>query len=115
MHEVSLVSELIRLAVEERDRSAEGKRILRLTVGVGELSCANPEALRFAFETLSPGTVVEGAQLEIEKTPIIGRCQDCGEAAELDDTFGPCPKCGGKEVRLEGQFDVRLKSIEVED
>jgi hydrogenase nickel incorporation protein HypA/HybF len=115
MHEVSLVSEMIRLAESEVARAAAGGRVLRLRISVGPLSCASAEALRFAFELLASGTSFEGAELEIDEPPLVCDCEECGAQSEVADASDGCPVCGSSQVSLDGSRDVLLESIDVED
>ena len=57
-----------------------------------------------AFEMLSPGTVLEGAELVIDEVSFNSVCAACGHAAVVttDDLIGHlfiCPECGaGQEI-----------------
>jgi hydrogenase nickel incorporation protein HypA/HybF len=66
VHEARLCLSLIDLAVE---RLAEGERVVRLRVEVGDLSGVVPEALAGAFPICAGGTPAEGAFLALERTP----------------------------------------------
>lgn len=64
MHEVSLAMGLIELVVE--DAAGRGLRQVDvLEVTIGDWSGVNPEALRFAFLALRPGTLCQSADLAI--------------------------------------------------
>lgn len=65
MHEMSIALHLVD-AVRAR---AEGARVVRVRVRIGELAAVLPEALRFAFEVACEGTALDGARLEIERVP----------------------------------------------
>ena len=93
---------------------AGATRILAIRLCVGKWSCAVPEALRFAFEAVSPGTMAEGAMLEIETPDPALLCPHCGREYPAADLFSPCPACaatGGTPLR--GR-ELHLVSVEVE-
>ncbi|MEM7761995.1 MAG: hydrogenase maturation nickel metallochaperone HypA, partial [Cyanobacteria bacterium P01_A01_bin.40] len=51
--------------------------IERLVLNIGELSGVVPEALEFAFEVLTPGTIAENALLEINTIAVVCHCPKC--------------------------------------
>jgi hydrogenase nickel incorporation protein HypA/HybF len=114
MHETAIVRELISSAESEMSRAGARGRARRVEVVIGRLSGASPEAVRFAFECLSPGTRLEGSRLDIREVAPVCRCAACGAANQIDDIFAACPACGSLDVSIEGGRDLVLQSIEVE-
>lgn len=99
MHEASLMSNL--LAIVERAAVDEGGGPVRVVhMKIGELSGVNADALRFAFDCMSPGTVAEGGTLEIERVPLAIRCKGCGATAHPDDLVFVCAACGSFEIEI---------------
>jgi len=115
MHEAAIAEELISAAQAEVARSGARGRVVRLEVTVGRLSGVSPEALRFAFERLAPGTPLQGACLEIAEPKARCRCEQCGKETETDELFGGCPACGSAAAVIEGGRELLLQAIEVED
>ncbi|WP_018110616.1 hydrogenase maturation nickel metallochaperone HypA [Thermus igniterrae] len=114
MHEVGLAQELVRLA-EEAARQHGASRVRRLGLRLGALSGVVEEALRFAFEAVSPGTLCEGAELAVEHVPLKSYCPHCQEAFLSEDRYGIalCPRCGEPSAEvLEGREFV-LSYVEV--
>jgi hydrogenase nickel incorporation protein HypA/HybF len=64
-----------------------------LTMNIGELSGVIPEALEFAFEVLTPGTIAENAQLEINSIPVVCYCQKCDRTFQPEADIFACPQC----------------------
>jgi hydrogenase nickel insertion protein HypA len=60
MHEVSIMEEAVRLAVDAA-KSAGKDRVLALRLRVGALSGVVPEAMRFAFDVVCRNTIAAGA------------------------------------------------------
>jgi len=95
-------------------RQAGGSRVHRLRLKVGVLSGVVPEALRFAFQALSPGTVAEGARLEIIPVPARHWCRTCRQEFEnIDDMIPDCPRCRTPTLVARGGRELELDSLEV--
>lgn len=102
MHEIGL----IQAVMDEVSRVAEAngvKRVTRVRLVVGRLNGAIPEALEFAFSVLTPGTMFEGARLEIESVPVRLNCPHCGAESQGEDLAYFCPECGGRARIVAGQ------------
>jgi hydrogenase nickel incorporation protein HypA/HybF len=115
MHELAIVQELIKLAEVELSRARFEGKVKVLTIKVGKLSGASPEALQFAFEAVAPSTRLKGARLDIEEPKPMCRCLNCGFEQEVDGYLFECPACGSGDIVIDGGRDLRLDSLEVED
>jgi hydrogenase nickel incorporation protein HypA/HybF len=115
VHELAIVDALIAQVRQEVQRAGAVGSVTRVELVVGRFSGVCPDSLRFAFEMLAPGTIVEGAELALSQPPAIARCRTCGAETQLDDLAGTCPQCQSPEVSLEGSRDLVLQSIELED
>lgn len=112
MHEVSLCQRLIGILEAEGRAQGFGRvRVVRLEVG--ELSCVEPEALRFAFEASRGGTIAAGATLEIRTVPAGAWCVACGATRTVTRTLWRCPACGGDDLLPEGGSELRIADVEV--
>ena len=111
MHEVSICQHLLALLEQEAKRHGVNK-IIRLRVEIGRLSCLEPEALRFAFDTMAPGTIAEAAELQIDQPPIRATCKDCGVTVQLETRFGPCTSCGSARLEVHRGDEMRLLEME---
>lgn len=108
MHEMGLMDRLL------ADALATGAASIRkLRVRIGALSGVEPDALRFAFAALSPGTPAEGAALEIDPAPVRMACDRCGASYEASPARYACPSCGSSSGDIVGGTEVELLSIEV--
>jgi hydrogenase nickel incorporation protein HypA/HybF len=115
VHELSIVQTLIEQVQGEVERAGVGGRITRVALAIGRLSGVNPDAMRFAFQMLAPGTVVQEAELSIAEPKATCACRHCGARAEVDELLARCPACGSEEVSIEGGRDLLLQSIDVEE
>jgi len=72
-----------------------------------------PASLVFAFEVISQGTELEGAELAIEQVPAAGVCRDCGSHTVLPDFPLMCSACGGLDVDVTEGEELQVDSIEL--
>src|SRR5437773_10160888 len=92
MHEVGIMQSAVDLAVTQaREQGAE--RIHTLTLRIGRLAGVVPEALRFAFEVVTAGTLAERAELIVEETAVVCFCSACQQEFRRDDFIFACPAC----------------------
>jgi hydrogenase nickel incorporation protein HypA/HybF len=109
MHELAIVSSILDLVAE----AAQGRRVRRVTLEIGELSSVVPDAIEFCFPEVVRGTIAAGAELEIRRIPARARCEECGADFATPSLITPC-RCGSMNfVRLQGE-ELNLKSLEVE-
>lgn len=105
MHEYSLMEnvteEISRRLADQGICWAGAVKSFRLRVGSLELH--SEESFKQAFAMQAKGTVLDGAELELEIVPGFIKCEKCGEVRDLDigeaDGHDPypiveCPKCG---------------------
>jgi hydrogenase nickel incorporation protein HypA/HybF len=99
MHELGITRNIVSIVTEK----AQGEQVRRVTIAIGKLSAVLPEAIRFCFNIVSQGTIVEGADLEILEIPGTAECRTCGSQFELEQLYGRCP-CGSADInRLTGE------------
>jgi hydrogenase nickel incorporation protein HypA/HybF len=115
LHELSIVESLIEQVEKEVRRSGHDGRVVHLDVVIGRLSGVNIDSVRFAFDLLSPGTVLEDADLRIAERKAICLCETCKARTEIEDLATSCPACGGECITFEGGQDLFLESIELVD
>lgn len=108
MHELSLIQDLLEAVCQSAAENSIN-RVSLVKLVVGEWHGALPEALDFAFQALTPGTVCEGAALEVETVPALLQCRQCGREYKCGEFPFLCGSCGaggarvlqGKELYLE--------------
>ena len=82
MHEASLAGGVLQL-VEDAARREGFTRLISLRLEAGELAGVDVRALRFALESLAPGTLLQGAQIAIETPPGQAWCLGCGQTVAI--------------------------------
>lgn len=95
-------------------RARGGCRVHRIVLRIGALSGVEPEALRFAFEAVTPGTPAADAELEIENIPARAYCRRCAEEFSAPDSFVfACPKCGAPAGEFRTGRELELSRMEI--
>ena len=113
MHELSLTQNLVAIA-EQHARREGAVRIRTLTLQIGVLSGVIPEAVEFAFETCSRGTMAENARLEIVAVPGLGYCPECEQDYPMADLTTTCPRCSGFTLDIRRGQEMALIEMEVD-
>ena len=113
MHEVAIAEE-IKNAVLEQAKEKKAKKINKISMSFGELTSVVPDALDFAFEAVSAGTIMEGAEIEIETIKMKGRCKECGKKFRIKDFNYICPKCSSVRIQLTEGKEMIIKTIDME-
>jgi len=114
VHEMGITQSILDASFAAAEK-AGATRITEIKVSIGELTEIVDFALQFAFESLTPGTMAEGATLEITMVPAKSLCNDCGIEYFHDRFEMLCPTCGGLNlVQLQGR-EMQIDSIEAND
>lgn len=61
MHELAVAESIVSMV----DETAAGRRVRKVTLEIGTLTCISADALRFSFELAAEGTSAAGAELVI--------------------------------------------------
>ena len=110
MHELGITRSIVGIVVE----AARWRRVRQVTVQIGELSGVVADAVRFCFDAVTPGTVAEGAALQIEELRGYARCRPCGREFETPSLLTACA-CGSRQlIRLRGE-EINVRSIVIEE
>ena len=93
MHEVGIIESTLEVIRREAQRHGAA-HVHRVVMRVGAISGAEPDALRFAFHAVTPGSIADGAELEIQVVPARVHCRDCQEDFVVEHGFiFQCPRC----------------------
>jgi len=121
MHEFATMQQIV-YAILEEAKKHNAKEISKVILQVGELTFLGEEQLKFAFDILKEGTIMENAELFIEKIKAEVKCE-CGYSGGIEyglkEEFHiafpilKCPLCG-KEVEIIRGRECLIKSVEME-
>ena len=111
MHELSIASAIVERVLEFAEADPR-KKILGVRLLVGELSCIEPEQLRFCYSAVTKETLLEDSTLEIERVEVEVSCPHCsyrGRPKFWEDALSEvvvatlqCPSCGKAAEAVQG-------------
>ncbi len=112
MHEYSVMNQLVSALLEELG-GRDIDRVKEVRIEVGEMTFLGHEQLRFAYETLSKDTILEGSELNIEEIKSKIKCGGCGYEGGVDYSDKTsvhyqvpvisCPECDSKPEIVQGK------------
>ncbi|MBE9069837.1 hydrogenase maturation nickel metallochaperone HypA [Leptolyngbya cf. ectocarpi LEGE 11479] len=112
MHEISLMQAALTVALDHAQ--AQGaQHIHRLQLQVGDLSGVDPEALAFAFDVVTRGTLAEKAELELIPVPVVCYCSSCQQMFQPLDWVYECPCCHQLSTDIRQGRTLELASLEI--
>jgi hydrogenase nickel incorporation protein HypA/HybF len=93
MHEVGIIESALEVIRREAAKNGAA-HVARVVLRVGAISGVDSEALRFAFEAVTPGSLAAGAELEIQNVPARAHCRECRADFTIEGGFiFQCPRC----------------------
>ena len=110
MHEMSLAQGILQVVLD----AAEDEKILRVRLQVGRLQMVTPDALEFSFRLLAAGTRADEAIIDVQETPAMLRCGQCGSEIELGLPQSNCPSCGASDIEVLAGHEIIVDAIELE-
>ncbi len=114
MHEMSLAGGILRV-VEQAQTREPFARVSLLRLSAGPLAGVEISALRFALDAMAPGTVLEGATIEIDEPPGRAFCMGCGESVEIRSRTDDCPLCGSAKLQPTEGTELKVVDLVVHD
>jgi hydrogenase nickel incorporation protein HypA/HybF len=115
MHELPIVKSIFDICVKHATAN-NAKKILSVTLKVGEISDLQDQWIQRYFDFLSKGTIVEGAKLIIKRVPLVMRCKQCSESFQVNIKEGrqvECPKCMGNKLAYVSGKEYIVESLEI--
>jgi len=119
MHEFSIAASLVE-KLSEFSRNNPDKKIVEVTLTIGELSHIEHEQLRFCYESINTETPLAGSTLQIEQEKAMVLCPHCsyqGRPKYWDDILAgapvvtfQCPSCGQTVEETQGR-ECAIKSV----
>lgn len=120
MHEFSIAAQIVE-SVADYAEAQGASAVLKVRLRVGELACVEAEQLRFCYESITHGTVMENSALEIETFAAEVQCPHChyhgppkyweGALAGFAIPTLQCPGCGRAAEAVQGR-EVEIKSVQ---
>jgi len=102
--------------------SRKAKKVSEVHLVIGELTFLGLEQVRFAYEVLTKGTILESSKLVIKTQKGAVKCDNCGYQGGFSYEDDPlyhlpvptlkCPKCGNS-VNVVAGKECTIKSIKM--
>ncbi len=112
MHEMSLCESVLQI-LEDNAKSRGFAKVKTVWLEIGGLAGVELEAMRFAFDAVTRGTLADQARLEIIELPGQAWCMQCARTVQVKQRFDACPDCGGYQLQVIGGEEMRIKELEV--
>ena len=113
MHEVSICESILDILKDEAKKNSASK-VTAVRLKIGELSGVVEDALRFAFEVVTKGSIAEGASLVIEEVPLTARCKACGMEFHIVGYAFSCKHCESPEIQVVSGREMQIEDIDLE-
>lgn len=122
MHDFS-VSQAIARTVLKQAKEKRVRKILSLSLELGELTFLNPEQIHFWLKELFKDTPAQGAKIHIKKIFSRIKCKKCGYEGSMtlrDDPFYHlyfpllrCPRCNSASLEIKTGRECLIRRIRV--
>lgn len=112
MHELGLMTGIMDAVVKTAENAGADK-VTEIKLTVGEMTEVVEEAMVFAFEALSEGTICEGAKLDLTIVHPRSKCLECGAVYDHDRFHVRCPECDSPFTQLLQGREMQIDSIEI--
>ena len=117
MHEMSLMSNVVHMVLEECAQ-ANVRKVTAIHLTIGEQRDVVVEYAQGLLRHLARGTVAQDATLVVRRVPFTVRCIECGNIFAIntrDPATWSCPRCGAHQrYRIFSGHEFKIDSIEVE-
>ena len=114
MHELSIAQSIMQIVLSEAEKTS-ARKVVKVTILVGELAGVLPDSLTFCFNLLAKSTIAENASLVIETIPIKGYCPQCRSEFLIADVSYRCNACGNRRIELISGRELQVGKLEIED
>jgi len=120
MHEFSIATTLVEDVLKFAEKHGATK-VVRVRLGIGELTCIQSEQLKFCYESVITETALAGSKLEIETIPARVACSNCGyqgppkywmdSLADVPIATFQCPTCAKSVEAVQGH-ECAIRTIQ---
>lgn len=114
MHELAVTKQILDIVLAHGRRN-NVRKIISISLRVGELSDLEDEWIQHYFSHLAKDTFAAEAKLKIERIPVEFRCNGCSSNFTIDVKEMKeieCPKCGNRQCNLIAGKEYYIKDME---
>jgi len=115
MHELPITKSIFKTVVS-RAQDAGAVSVTRVVLEIGILRDYVPEIIQKYWDYISPGSIAEGAKIEIKELDAVARCGRCSGVytiAKGHIAEARCPSCGYQRGELLSGDGFRIVGIEI--
>jgi len=113
MHELSVMTYMLE-TVEAHAQRIGAKKVLAINLVIGERTSIIDDSILFYFDALTPGTVAEGAHLNVRRTRMQFHCAACDADYTPSGADFQCPRCQTVGQVTDDGSELLIESMEVE-
>lgn len=113
MHEFSIAMSIIEIAENEAKKSSAAS-ITEIILDIGTQAGIEFYALDTAMEMAVKNTMLENAEIKINKIQAKARCTECNTQFDIENIFDPCPNCKSIYHELICGKEMLIKSLVVD-
>lgn len=115
MHELPITEDILRVAIKHAEDAGASKVVL-VNLRIGALRDIQEEWMQRYMDFASAGTIAEGCQVYITRSPVIVSCSECGKQQEFtlaSDVPPACPDHPGAEFTAVTGNELIIEGIGV--
>lgn len=113
MHEFSIAMSIIEIA-ETEAKVVSAAHISNLDLDVGTMAGIEYYALDTALEMAVKNTMLENANIKVNKIQARARCTDCKHEFDISSVMDNCPTCNSLFSDVISGKELKIKSIVIE-
>jgi hydrogenase nickel incorporation protein HypA/HybF len=114
MHELAIAHSLLEVILNQAEKH-DAKKIKTIRLKIGDMAGVLVESLEMGFFISSQDTIAEGATIEVERVPLIVKCNHCGIEQRIKEYTFRCQKCFSDQVTIISGRELLIDSIDVDD
>ena len=114
MHEYGLTKRMVQI-VNDTALAHHSKRVLTVSIAVGENSGVIPGSIQLYFSMIARGTPAQGAALQVRVTKAEMHCPQCGKSFQRPHFSFACPLCGTLGTPVDMAGECYVERVELED
>lgn len=113
MHELPVTENIFKITMDQAKKH-EAKKVLSVTIKMGEGCDFVPEIIEEYFQIFAEGTIAQGTKIKPLIVPTQILCKECNSLHPKDLYMYNCPKCGSDRLRPVISSDLTVEQVEME-
>jgi hydrogenase nickel incorporation protein HypA/HybF len=113
MHELPVAESILEISLRAA-QAQNARRISDIFLKIGQLASIVDDSIQFYWDTISEGTLAQGATLHFERIPTQLLCLDCAHPYHPSGDDLRCPRCGSARVHIHQGQEFQVDAIEID-